>query len=454
MKSARFAGTTIELGSQWMFTGVDPTADEPSNIMYQLARQCGLQFREQPIGGPPTGWRVYDSDGANVTEEANRAFDTVTSALASSFGLLQQILQEGSRDISFEIGLRLNGWRPRTPVELNTDWFVHEVLAGQVEPPAGTSFVRVLPILLGGGTLFLVTDERGFAHIPECLANEFLSPNDSRLHLNTRVSAIQWSDECVCATAFENGETRQYCAPYAILTFSIGSLQFGTVQFDPELPSSKVFNINEQNMDNFLKIFLVFNETFWDTDVDWIAYVDRNNGREYYPLFSPLGALLPGKLPILQAFLTGETALRVAQQNIENSKRQIMESLHCIYGDRVTEPVDIIHDDFITNPHFYGHFTSTPVGVNDQSYVNLAAPLGRLYFSGEATAGPIHGIVQGGYFSGLATANTVIQDIQQGTDNILIASHSRFTHDDHLPLFRSPTPWCAVHQWLSEGCWQ
>ena len=63
----------------------------------------------------------------------------------------------------------------------------------------------------------------------------------SRLHLNTQVSAIQWSDECVCATAQENGETRQYCAPYAIHTFSIGTLQFRTVQFKPELPETKVF---------------------------------------------------------------------------------------------------------------------------------------------------------------------------------------------------------------------
>ena len=383
MRSARFAGATIEMGAQWIFTDLDPTADEEVNIVYQLARQCGLQFREESL--VRTNLRAYDSNGANVTEEAIRAFDTLTSAATSAFGLFLQILQEGGRDISTEIGLRLNGWRPRTPVELNIDWFVHEIIVGQNELPAGTSFLRVLPGFAPGLT-FLVTDERGFAHIPECLANEFLSSNDSRLHLNTRVSAIQWSDECVCATAFENGETRQYCAPYVILTFSIGSLQFGTVQFDPKLPSSKVFNINEQNMVNFLKIWIAFNETFWDTDVDWIAYVDRNNGREYYPLFAPLGALLPGKLPILEAFLTGETALRVAQQNIENSKRQIMEVLRRIYGDRVTEPVDIIRHDFITTPHFYGDVTSVPVGVNDQSYVNLAAPVGRLYFGGEATA--------------------------------------------------------------------
>ena len=141
-------------------------------------------------------------------------------------------------------------------------------------------------------------------------------------------------------------------------------------------------------------------------------------GREYYPFLAPLGASYPGSPSILEAFLTGETALRVAQQGLEITKRQIVEVLQSIYGDRVTEPVDIIQHDFITNPYFYGDFSAELVGVTDQTYENMAAPAGRLYFSGEAATTQFTTAVQGAYFSGIEGASAILQDIREGKKDI------------------------------------
>ena len=102
----------------------------------------------------------------------------------------------------------------------------------------------------------------------------------SRLHINTQVTAIQWSDEYICTTAQENGETRQYCAPYAIHTFSIGTLQFGTVQFEPALPEAKVFTYNLLDQAVQQVRFCLMLETFWDADVDRINYIDPITGTE------------------------------------------------------------------------------------------------------------------------------------------------------------------------------
>ena len=47
----------------------------------------------------------------------------------------------------------------------------------------------------------------------------------------TVVNEIEWSDECVCAKINKTGIHRQYCAPYAIVTLSIGTLKAHSVSF-------------------------------------------------------------------------------------------------------------------------------------------------------------------------------------------------------------------------------
>ena len=159
-----------------------------------------------------------------------------------------------------------------------------------------------------------------YSNIADCLAEEFLTPNDERLILESTVHTVAWGDECVCATATKDGEEREYCAPYAILTFSVGEITNNVINFIPKLPLAKRLELQRLEMANFLKIYIEFNETFWDTGVEFIYYLDEVNGREYYPAFTPWGDFLPNKPPILEAYLLGDTALRVAYQDLEITK--------------------------------------------------------------------------------------------------------------------------------------
>jgi len=111
-----------------------------------------------------------------------------------------------------------------------------------------------------------VTDQRGMGYLVQCLANDFLTNSqDQRSHLNATVTRIEWSDSCVCATASEGGENCTYCAPYAILQYwCLAVRNADCCIFVPELPSWKIDAINQFSMAHFLKIFVEFNETFWD----------------------------------------------------------------------------------------------------------------------------------------------------------------------------------------------
>ena len=131
----------------------------------------------------------------------------------------------------------------------------------------------------------------------------------------------------MCASWPQRTEKRgsSYCAPYAILTFSVGEIVNNVVKFVPELLLAKRLEMQQLKMANFLKIYIEFNETFWNASVEFIYYIDEINGREYYPAFTPWGEFLPDKPPILEAYLFGDTALHVAHQDLEITKEQIAE---------------------------------------------------------------------------------------------------------------------------------
>ena len=411
LKDAKIAGATVELSWQWIIgSAIDPTnMEDPFNVVLALAKQCGLKFREDPT--PSRGMVIYDQNGVDITKKVLPLVPKYRKAVEGIFALNAKLNQEdpeGLHDVSVELALRLNGWEPRTPEEQAVEYMFFDFGCGQ--PSSGSSARRYFRIP-GAGKYnpYQVTDERGFSHIVRCLADSFLSPSDSRLHLNTVVKAIIWSDDCVCVTVSENGKSRQYCAPHAILTFSVGSLQVGTVKFDPELPPSKVYAVNHLSMARFMKIYVAFNDTFWDDEVDVIAVVNDYRGREYYPFFIPIGSFLPGKPPILEALLTGETALRVGLQDKEVTKQQIVEVLRGVYGDCVTEPVDIVCNDLAGNPFFYGDFVTYNVGINENTYDEVGATLGGLHFSGEGVFANYPRTVQAAYWSGKNSANDILQ---------------------------------------------
>ena len=259
---------------------------------------------------------------------------------------------------------------------------------------------------------YVVTDSRGYIAIAECLADEFLTPNDDRFIFETSVQTVSWGDECVCAMATKNGENREYCAPYAILTFSTGVLTTNGVTFLPELSIAARLRLQKLEMSNFLKIYTAFNDTFWDTGVDFIFYFDEINGHQYYSNFVPWGDFFPHKPPILETILFGDTALRIAAQDLEITKNQIAQVLRNIYGDRASDPVDIIMHDFITNRYFLGDFSTPLPGLGRNARDELSHPFGRLYLAGEAYLHSEPATANAGVVHGAQQAERIVQSIQ------------------------------------------
>ena len=417
LQSAQFAGGNVQLGPQWLFFVDQTVPEENQQPLWPLVQKCNISLRNPPLGAFPSYF--YNSLGENITLspeliDALQRYGASTSG--PSVGRVLAGLPDGA-DISVAAGLRETGWAAAgKPIDELVEYVGYDIAFGRATDTA--SFrdtydpqVNIRRLFSFGTNIsnYIVIDP--YSDFADCLANEFLSSNDERLVLESTVSTVSWSNECVCATATKDGEEREYCAPYAILTFSVGVLGNNVVTFIPELPLAKRLEFQRLEMANFLKIYVSFNETFWDTGVEFIYYIDELNGREYYPIFTPWGDFLPNKPPILEAYLVGDTAVRVAYQDLEITKEQIAEVMRNIYGDKASDPVDIIMHDFIVNRYFYGDFSSATPGVGDNTFEELNHPSGQLYLAGEAYISGLHSSTHGALAHGVSVGERIMQEI-------------------------------------------
>lgn len=409
------SGARIELGANWIH-GIDPHQPE-KHPLYSIAQECG-GVRGFYMGTElNASHHFYNSSGAEITssrelQQRIRDWYTVEEKMVDE---AVQRTKAGLPDISTRRALQDNGWIPQSPVDSVIEWlgidfdfaYTPENTSLQINYPDPTYSDFGDPARTVD---FFVTDQKsGYAGVVQCLADRYMTKGDSRLHLQSVVKELEWSDQCVCATTAESGTLKRYCAKYAIITFSVGVLKSKTVKFTPELPQAKQ-NAFEYLYDGlYLKIFLEFEEIFWPTDANYILHADKERG--HFCHFQSLPEDFPGQPSILLATVTGRWAAAVYNQTSNTTQSQIMQILRKLYGSQIPDPVSITVPDWGVNPHFMGMYSDFPPGYGHLR-ADLVSPVGRVYFGGEATNDNYSAYVHGAYFSGIDVANQVIASLK------------------------------------------
>ena len=426
VKSTEFGGVTIELGANWI-QGLFSNGSTENNPLWSLKTKFNLE------GNISNSFDqvVYKADGTRVPEELLN--DIVSRFNATLDRITMESLKRlasGQPDLKIRSALRFAGWNPQSGVDQFVEWFRTDFCFA--EGPEVTSLFTNYPEFTNeafGPYNFFVSDQRGYATIIRGLANEYLTPNykdDPRLRLNEMVKKIEWKECCVCATVENStGSNYTYCAKTAIHTFSLGTLQAGTVEFVPPLPEEKRLAINVFDMGYFLKIYVHFPHSFWD-DSEYIGY--GSYGRDYYPLFQPLdvgnGKFFPSNPPILLMTVTGREVLRVSSQPRNTTLSEIHQVLKTMYGGSVPAPIDILVPDWIQNPLFHGMYSNNPADQTPELYLQFRQPLGMLVFSGEATDANYTGYLHGAYQSGIDGANQAMEFLKQCPSNVFSSSNA------------------------------
>ena len=409
------SGVRVELGANWI-QGIDP--DQPEkHPLWRIVQTCGgVQGKFSPTFANNTS-HVFDEEGRNITEksEFQNRLAQWNEVYARLLSYKQQRKESGLPDLSMRQALASTGWTPNSPLDDLIEWNGFDLEGGFATTPKHVSLYRNFPDRTytdfgnpNNTKDYFVTDqEEGFVKVVRCLAQDFLKEDDPRLHLGSRVMEVDWSgSEGVCVNTIEKGTMHKYCAPHVILTFSLGVLKSGNIAFKPDLPAPKKNVISRYDFVLYLKIFLEFEEIFWEKDA-YTSVLRVDSVRGHFVQFAPL----TNSTPVLFTTVTGEVAMIVYNQSVEDTTAQVMAALRLIYGNEVPDPVSVTIPDWWVNPLFRGVYIGFPPGFSDAEMSALKAPVRGLHFGGEAMSEPYAGYVHGGYYSGIEVAKEVMRDL-------------------------------------------
>ena len=383
----KWQNATIELGANWIH-------GTTGNPIYKLAQKYELQ------GTFDRRTYAIRSENGSITTSKGRLVDLQHTG-EKIHDIVSTRAKLGLGDISTRDALKQAGWNSNTPQENAMEYWIYDFMYAatpkNISSEVGISRHRSIASEHDEEQYF-VTDTRGYTHLVEKLGAEFLTENDPRLQLNRRVGAIKWNNHCVRVQT-DTGDV--YTADYALLTFSIGVLKSGLVQFEPQLPLWKQEAISKFDMVNYTKIFLKFEKMFWDQE-EYIMYASERRG--YYTIWQNMEAnsRLPKGTNILMMTVTGEESARLEYHSNEETQNEIMQVLRKVYGPEIPNPIDIFYPRWGLNKFFLGSWVNVPIGITSEDYAKLRSPTGRLFYAGEATSELYNGYVHGAYLSGIA----------------------------------------------------
>ncbi|KAH9003706.1 amine oxidase [Lactarius hatsudake] len=405
MRSAAFGAPnhrlTVELGANWI-QGTQG-GNGPANPIFELALKHNLNAVESDTD---TSMSTYDVNGAadylDVFKNALDAFTQFTIAAAAR-------LPGNLVDLTARAGYSLIGQKPKTPHEIVSEYYTFDWEFAQT--PEQSSFIAsawgmnwTYNVDQGGFSEdnLLSVDQRGFKYLIQAEAAEFLHP--SQILLQATVATVEYSDSGV-SVILKDGT--KLTALYAICTFSLGVLQNDDVWFDPPLPAWKVEAIYSMTMGTYTKIFLQFPQKFW-FDTQFALYADSERGR--YPVWQGLDidGFMPGS-GVVFATVTGDYSKRIEAMTDAQVQSEVMEVLRAMFPNvTVPEPTAFLFPRWFSDPLYRGSFSTWPASFVPQHRINLRAPIGRLWFSGEAMSEKYFGYLHGAYFEGEATGKQIV----------------------------------------------
>lgn len=219
-------------------------------------------------------------------------------------------------------------------------------------------------------------DEVVFPEGYDALASGLAEGLDVRLeHV---VSRVAWSDAGV-TVATDRGDVT---AGDVVITVPVGVLRSDAFVIDPPLPEPVAGALTRLTMNAFEKVFLRFDQPFWDEGV----YVIRQQGPQsvWWHSWYDLTALHDA--PTLLTFAAGPAAVATREWTDAEVVASIMVQLRRLYGDDIPEPIAVQRTAWQDDPFARGSYAYMTLGSTTDDHDALATPVGGvLHLAGEAT---------------------------------------------------------------------
>ncbi len=146
---------------------------------------------------------------------------------------------------------------------------------------------------------------QGYANILDALQGDY------EIRKSETVTAIRYSKNGVAIVS--NGVESLFDA--VIVTLPLGVLKNNSVTFSPALPQDKQEAIERLGMGTLDKLYLLYDQPFWDEDITWIATPENGLPQGHFNEWLNFYKYL--KMPIIMAFNGGLPALELSHLSDE-----------------------------------------------------------------------------------------------------------------------------------------
>ncbi len=374
-------GVTLELGANWI-----SYASDPLNPLVDLKEKVGLQTKQTPYASV----KVYDKYGDSISKIALG----LKGLKADKRSL--EYFNTNKKDISLgeviDIVMNYEDISERKQAQLDIVKLGYSASAGRDSYEiSGRGYLTYLNDLEEDEQLVMNGYNQVVHHL---LQNSTIKTNQKVVEIIDKEREVQVvTDKGV----FE--------ADYVILTTPISLLQQEKIKFSPTLPDYKKASFQKMPMGIFNKAIMQFTEKFWKGTPHFLAFqkeTQKNSGivLNYHAY--------EGK-PILIAFHVGESGKwleSVSNQAIQDHWR---ETFHKAFPNREIEFERMMTSNWLNDPHSKGSYSCLGIGTTESDVQQIAEPVGRIHFAGEATTYRGHGYVHGALESGIREANRIMQ---------------------------------------------
>ena len=372
----------IDLGASWIH-------GTTGNPITRLAKEAGATLATTSYDSAV----AFDASGRQLGRAGEaaiaRASDEVFDALA--------LAQDADADQSVRSAIRRGlGW-----AELGTDQqrLVDFVTVGSIESEYAGSAEELSTYWFDSIKEFPGPDAilpAGYSAISDLLA--------AGLPIATGqvVTDISWDDAGVQVTT----SMGRFSGSRVLVTVPLGVLQSEAIRFTPGLPARTREAIQALGSGVLNKVFLRFDEVFWDADVDWIEFIP--DGGE--PWVEWVSFARPTGRPVLLAFAAANLGRRVDTWTDAQVVSSAMTVVRTMYGRDVPDPITWQITRWGADPLAGGSYSFNALGSHPRMREALATPIdGRLYFAGEATERDWFSTVHGAYLSGQRAAREILR---------------------------------------------
>ena len=218
-----------------------------------------------------------------------------------------------------------------------------------------------------------------------------------------RGQAVTEIDHSESAIALTTAGGATFEADRVIVTVPLGVLKNDFIAFRPSLPVRKGSAIASLEMGVLNKTYLLFEEVFWDRNVERLQYVSADGGQwaETISLYPYIGQ------PILAMLNSATYGTQLESLTDREVVARAVAALTNMYGE-VPPPKDARITRWRSDPWSHGSYSHVPAGSSFAEHAALGEPVGdKLFFAGEATHDDYPATVHGAFLSGVRAARQI-----------------------------------------------